>query len=113
MIEPDRPALVARIDRRFDAMMAAGAMEEARAMGRLDLDPALPAMKAIGVPELLAASAGDISLDEAILRAKTASRQYAKRQATWFRNQFGPEWHRLAGDAATRPQDHVAVPGAR
>jgi tRNA dimethylallyltransferase len=97
VIEPDRAELVARIERRFDAMVGNGAMEEARALGALGLDPSLPAMKAIGVRELLAASAGEMTLDDAIEQAKIATRQYAKRQATWFRHQLGPEWQRLPG----------------
>ena len=96
VIEPDREELAARISRRFDAMLREGALEEARAIGARGLDPALPAMKAIGLRELLAADRGEMSFDAAIERAKTATRQYAKRQMTWFRNQLGPEWRRLA-----------------
>jgi tRNA dimethylallyltransferase len=66
----------------------------------LKLDPNLPAMKAIGVRELQAAIAGTMSFDEAIERAKIATRQYAKRQATWFRHQLGPEWQRISPDDA-------------
>ncbi|MEW6634264.1 MAG: tRNA (adenosine(37)-N6)-dimethylallyltransferase MiaA, partial [Pseudomonadota bacterium] len=55
----------------------------------------LPAMKAIGVRELQAAMAGQMQFPEAIERAKIATRQYAKRQATWFRHQLGPEWRRF------------------
>ncbi|WP_454012636.1 tRNA (adenosine(37)-N6)-dimethylallyltransferase MiaA [Aquamicrobium terrae] len=95
VIEPERAALVRRIDARFDAMMRDGALEEVRELGALGLDPALPAMKAIGVPELGAALAGELAMDEALARAKIATRQYAKRQATWFRHQLGPEWSRL------------------
>ena len=95
VMEPDRDELGARIGVRFDAMLALGALDEVRALARLDLDPALPAMKAIGVRELQAAIAGELSFAEAIERAKAATRQYAKRQATWFRNQFGPEWKRI------------------
>jgi tRNA dimethylallyltransferase len=63
----------------------------------LDLDPALPAMKAIGLRELAEARAGRLPLTEAILRGKIATRQYAKRQLTWCRNQLGPEWRRVDG----------------
>lgn len=93
--EPERAQLVHRIDRRFERMLAEGALEEVRALTAMGLDPALPAMKAIGVRELQAADAGEISFDEAILRAKIATRQYAKRQVTWFRHQLGQEWRRL------------------
>lgn len=101
VIDPDRAELVGRIERRFDRMVDDGAMGEARALAALGLDPALPAMKAIGVRELIAADAGLMGVDQAILLAKTATRQYAKRQATWFRHQLGPEWRRVgsAGEA--------------
>jgi len=96
VIEPDRDVLGERISRRFDIMLEQDAMAEARALAALNLDPALPAMKAIGARELIAADRGEISLDAAVELAKTASRQYAKRQMTWFRNQLGPQWQRLA-----------------
>jgi tRNA dimethylallyltransferase len=95
VIEPDRAELVARIDRRFDGMIGAGALDEVKALAALGLDPLLPAMKAIGVRELQAALSGEISMAEAIERAKIATRQYAKRQSTWFRNQLGPHWRRV------------------
>ncbi|OBQ74753.1 tRNA (adenosine(37)-N6)-dimethylallyltransferase MiaA [Mesorhizobium erdmanii] len=99
VIEPDRSALVGRIERRFDQMLDKGALEEVRQIAALRLDPDLPAMKAIGVRELQAAMAGQLGYPEAIERAKIATRQYAKRQSTWFRHQLGPEWQRLrAGD---------------
>ena len=99
VIEPDRADLVARIDARFDTMIERGALAEVRALDALGLDPALPAMKAIGVPELLAALAGALTLPQAVQRAKIATRQYAKRQATWFRHQLGGEWKRVnSGD---------------
>jgi tRNA dimethylallyltransferase len=83
-------------------MLDEGALEEARAIGARGLDPALPAMKAIGLRELLAADRGEITFDEAVERAKAATRQYAKRQMTWFRTQLGPEWRRIAmGEAVT------------
>lgn len=102
VIEPDREELGLRISRRFDAMMGEGAMEEARATGARGLDPSLPAMKAIGLRELLAADRGEMAFDEAVEHAKIATRQYAKRQMTWFRTQFGPEWRRIAmGEAVS------------
>mgnify|MGYP002621443374 FL=1 len=104
VIEPDRDELAARISRRFDAMLDRGALEEARAIGARGLDPALPAMKAIGLRELLAADRGEMTFAEAVERAKTATRQYAKRQMTWFRNQFGPEWRRIAVGEAVGPR---------
>ncbi|RWP64979.1 tRNA (adenosine(37)-N6)-dimethylallyltransferase MiaA [Mesorhizobium sp.] len=101
VIEPDRAELVERIEARFDRMLEKGALDEVRQITDLGLDPDLPAMKAIGVRELQAAMAGELSFPEAIERAKIATRQYAKRQATWFRHQLGPEWLRL------RPGDRV------
>ncbi|TIP89373.1 MAG: tRNA (adenosine(37)-N6)-dimethylallyltransferase MiaA [Mesorhizobium sp.] len=101
VIEPDRAELVERIEARFDRMLEKGALDEVRRLTELGLDPDLPAMKAIGVRELQAAMAGELSFPEAIKRAKIATRQYAKRQATWFRHQLGPEWLRL------RPGDRV------
>lgn len=98
VIDPQRSELVRRIDARFDRMLEAGALDEVRALTRMELDPALPAMKAIGVRELQAADAGEMAFSEAILRAKIATRQYAKRQSTWFRNQLGPEWKRIEGN---------------
>ncbi|MEN3953454.1 tRNA (adenosine(37)-N6)-dimethylallyltransferase MiaA [Iodidimonas sp. SYSU 1G8] len=82
---PPRDWLYDRCDRRFDLMMAAGALEEVRALP--PADPDLPALKALGIPQLRAALAGEVSLERAVALAKTATRQYAKRQMTWFRNQ--------------------------
>jgi len=86
-VDPDREALRAACDSRFDAMMEGGALEEVTALAERGLDPGLPAMRALGVPPLIAYLAGDMTLDEAVERAKAGTRQYAKRQATWFRNQ--------------------------
>jgi tRNA dimethylallyltransferase len=81
-----RADLHARADARFDAMIAAGALDEARTL--MHLDPMLPVMKAIGLPELIAHLKGEITLDEAITQAKAATRQYIKRQVTWWRGQM-------------------------
>lgn len=86
---PPRPELHARIEARFDAMVAEGALEEARALA--GLDPALPSSKILGLRELLAVAAVERTMDEAKTLAKAATRQYAKRQMTWFRNQM-PDW---------------------
>ena len=88
---PERDALLRRIDARFDAMMAAGAMDEVRALAERKLDPTLPAMKAHGVPWLIRHLNGEMALAEAIEGGKRDTRQYTKRQATWFRNQL-PEF---------------------
>jgi tRNA dimethylallyltransferase len=85
-----RVTLHERAGARFDQMMAAGALEEVRAV--LDYDPALPMMKAIGVPELSAALRGEIPLAEAVTQAKAATRQFIKRQFTWWRGQLKDGW---------------------
>ncbi len=90
-LAPDREALRRRIDRRFVAMMEQGALDEARALGERGLDPMLPAMRAHGVPGLLAHLRGEISLDEAVAKGQGDTRRYAKRQFTWFRHQL-PDW---------------------
>ena len=93
LLDPPRERLHARIEKRFHAMLTSGAVEEAdRLRG---LDPDLPAMKALGLPELHACLAGEIALDEANRRAVFATRRFAKRQRTWFRN-------RLRADAVFR-----------
>lgn len=94
-IEIDRPILVSRIERRLDQMIDDGATNEVRALLGLGLDPQLPAMRAIGVAELSAFLSGLCSEAEAIEKAKASTRQYAKRQSTWFRHQLGPEWRKL------------------
>ena len=88
VLEAPRDWLAPRIERRFDAMLAAGALDEARA-NLDDWSDALPSAKAIGAHELVAHLRGEISLAEARARAITASRQYAKRQRTWFRARMG------------------------
>lgn len=95
VIEPDRAALYAACEARFERMVAAGALEEARRLAERGLDPSLPAMKALGVAELLAALRGEMSLDEAVARAKMNTRRFAKRQLTWFRGQ-ATDWTRVA-----------------
>ena len=84
---PDRETLYAACDRRFEAMMAAGALEEARCLRDLGLDPGLPVMKALGVRPLLRHLAGEISLAEAVAAGQQETRRYAKRQLTWLRTQ--------------------------
>jgi len=76
-----------RIDRRFEAMVAGGALDEVAALLARGLSPTLPVMRAIGVPELARHLTGEAGIDEAIAAGQLATRQYAKRQRTWFRNQ--------------------------
>jgi tRNA dimethylallyltransferase len=90
-LAPDRNELRRRIDARFLAMMDQGALDEVRALGERNLDPMLPAMRAHGVPGLLAHLRGEIPLDEAIAKGQGDTRRYAKRQFTWFRHQL-PDW---------------------
>jgi tRNA dimethylallyltransferase len=97
-LDVPRGELVGRIDRRFDAMLAAGALDEVRALAARRLDPLLPAMKAHGVPGLIRHLNGEITLDEAAAQAKRDTRHYAKRQGTWFRHQLA-DWTRVAPDA--------------
>lgn len=86
VLAPPRAELHRRIDARFERMIADGAMAEAA--GLAGLDPLLPAAKLLGLRELLAAHAGSMSLDDAKTAAKAATRQYAKRQMTWFRQRM-------------------------
>jgi tRNA dimethylallyltransferase len=95
----DREDLRKRIDERFDTMLEAGALDEVRALAERRLDPALPAMKAHGVPWLMRHLRGEISLEEAAAGGKADTRRYAKRQETWFRHQ-APEFKWLMPDAA-------------
>jgi tRNA dimethylallyltransferase len=90
-IAPERSWLRERIDRRFETMIQHGALEEVRALGARALDPALPVMRAHGVPALLRHVQGEITLDEAIAIGQADTRRYAKRQFTWFRHQM-PGW---------------------
>jgi len=93
VIEPARDGLYAHCDRRVSEMVDQGALEEVRALTARGLDPALPAMKAVGVREFAAHLEGELSLDAAVDAARQATRNYAKRQLTWFRNQT-PDWPR-------------------
>lgn len=96
LLVPDADWLTARIDARFRTMLDEGAIEEVKALVARGLDPALPAMRAIGVPEIAAWLAGKLDRVSMIERAQAASRQYAKRQRTWFRHQPPAEWNRIS-----------------
>jgi tRNA dimethylallyltransferase len=101
-LAPDRSWLRQRIDARFEGMIRAGALEEARALGERRLDPALPVMRAHGVPALLKHLRGEIALEEAVAVGQADTRRYAKRQFTWFR-------HQMPGWAWVDPADAEAV----
>jgi tRNA dimethylallyltransferase len=98
-LEPDRDALYARIDARFDEMLKAGALQEVAALAARGLDPLLPAMKAHGVPALIRHLRGEITLEEAAVIGRADTRHYAKRQFTWFRHQL-PEFEWVKPEAA-------------
>jgi tRNA dimethylallyltransferase len=98
VVEPAREVLYARCDARVGRMVDQGALDEVKALVARRLDPALPAMKAVGVREFADALSGEISLEIAIERTRQATRNYAKRQLTWFRNQT-PDWPRHPGFA--------------
>lgn len=92
LLQPPRDSLYTRIDRRFEGMIEAGALDEARAvLARGDIPADAPMRKAHGLPELVQYLKGDISLDEAIRVGQLNTRHYAKRQTTWFRHQFSPD----------------------
>ena len=88
---PDREALYARINARFDGMAESGGYDEARRLATRRLDPMLPAMKAIGLRELMAIEDGSMTKAEGLEKAKRETRRFAKRQYTWFRGQ-APDW---------------------
>lgn len=90
-VQPDRALVYRTIEERFDRMVGAGALNEVEELLSLNLDPDLPAMKAIGVKELDDFLAKRISRAEALAQAKIRTRQYAKRQMTWMRNQMA-DW---------------------
>lgn len=85
---PERKILYERCDRRFDQMLSQGALEEVKAFARRELDPSLPAMKALGVPELMGVITGKWDLETAKSEAQQQTRRFAKRQCTWFKNQI-------------------------
>jgi tRNA dimethylallyltransferase len=101
-IDPPRAALYGRCDARLAAMVDGGALDEVRALMARNLDPDLPAMKAVGVRELAAHLRGETTLEAALAAAQQETRRYAKRQATWMRGQMA-DWPRLSG---LDPRDH-------
>lgn len=94
-LTPDRDALYAAINARFEVMLEAGALDEVRAFAARKLDPALPAMKAHGAPALVAHLRGEITLGKAAEIGKRDTRRYAKRQFTWIAGQM-PDWPRVS-----------------
>ena len=86
VLDPPRPELRARIARRFEAMVDQGGLDEARILA--GLDPALPAAKLLGLRQLQGLANGELGRAEALESAITATRQFAKRQMTWFRGRM-------------------------
>jgi len=95
LLLPERAVLVERINRRFDKMVEYGALEEVKALRAMRLGTDLPVMKAIGVREFGAYLDGEMTMPQAIEKAKIETRRYAKRQVTWFRHQLGDDWRRF------------------
>ena len=101
---PVRDWLYARCDKRYALMLEHGAIEEVQALLARKLDPALPVMRAIGVPEIAALLKGELDRAQCIAAGQQATRNYAKRQYTWFRHQTPESWARVR-DADFNPED--------
>ncbi|MEH6756793.1 MAG: tRNA (adenosine(37)-N6)-dimethylallyltransferase MiaA [Parasphingorhabdus sp.] len=106
---PPRDWLYERCDRRFQIMLDQGAQEEVQKLLARDLPTDCPVMRAIGVPEIIAMIKGDSSLEDARTRAMAATRQYAKRQYTWFRNQCPKHWPRLDWIINNENMDNIVI----
>jgi tRNA dimethylallyltransferase len=104
VLDLPRPILYQRIDQRVDAMVAAGLVEEVQGLVDQGFGPGDPGMNATGYPEIMACLRGEIDLDEAKDRIRRATRRYARRQLTWFRNQLPPGASWLDG---TRPMNEL------
>jgi tRNA dimethylallyltransferase len=104
---PPRDWLYERCDQRFRMMIENGAIDEVKALLQRSLDPALPVMRAIGVREIAALLEGEFDREEAIARGQQATRNYAKRQYTWFAHQPPPDWPRF-----TEPLDGTSLEAA-
>jgi tRNA dimethylallyltransferase len=105
VVLPDRTVLAERINRRFAKMLDEGAVEEVEAILQRKLSPEMPAMKAIGVSQIAAMLKGEMTREAVMETAAAATRQYAKRQMTWFRNQMDESWKRI--DPATADQSRL------
>ncbi|MEM9060039.1 MAG: tRNA (adenosine(37)-N6)-dimethylallyltransferase MiaA [Pseudomonadota bacterium] len=107
-LTPPRDWLYARCEARFDRMIEQGALNEVRSVMALDLPAAAPGLRAFGAPELTAHLRGELTLDEAIDRAKTETRRYAKRQLTWIRNQM-TDWQKVDPSQERTVDDLVGI----
>ena len=103
IIAPPRDTLYTRCDRRATDMLITGALDEVRALLARNLDPSLPVMKALGVPEFASLLRGEATREETLAALQQNTRRFAKRQLTWFRNQ-AQDWPQVenAPDAAAR-----------
>ena len=114
VIAPERQPLYAAIDARFNRMIEQGALDEVRALLDLELDPGLPAMRAHGVRELAAYLSGALTREEAVAKAKTESRRYAKRQMTWLRRFMSDwDWFPDASTAVDAASTAMVIAGER
>lgn len=109
LLLPPRPWLIARCDTRFGAMVDSGAVDEVRRLLARGLSPELPVMRAIGVREIAAWDAGEINRTAMLEAGRIATRQYAKRQYTWFSRQSPPEWPRETGEIDSKAIDRVVI----
>ncbi|MGW8202890.1 tRNA (adenosine(37)-N6)-dimethylallyltransferase MiaA [Sphingomonas bisphenolicum] len=109
ILRPPRDWLIDRCDRRFAQMIEQGAVAEVAALLIRNLHPDLPVMRAIGVPDIAAYLRGDSDLDICIAKASLATRQYAKRQYTWFTNQPPPAWPREEREIDAKIIDELAI----
>ena len=110
VVDPPRESLYGACNARVPAMIEAGAEREVAALLARGLDPSLPVMKALGVRELADFVSAKTSLDQTIGALAQATRRYAKRQVTWFRNQVTPDWRlesRYTPDLRAQSVDHV------
>ncbi|MGM4981489.1 tRNA (adenosine(37)-N6)-dimethylallyltransferase MiaA [Hyphomicrobiales bacterium] len=96
VVLPDRALLHERINSRFEKMLAMGAADEVQALLALELSSEMPVMKAIGVSQIAAMLRGEMTREDVLETGAAATRQYAKRQMTWFRNQMDESWERIS-----------------
>jgi tRNA dimethylallyltransferase len=108
---PPRDWLYARCDERFALMVEQGAVEEVKALLARKLDPDLPVMRAIGVREISACLRGELTLDQGIAAGQQATRNYAKRQYTWFAHQPPPQWPRFEQQLDEHMSEALALVG--
>lgn len=109
LLLPPRDWLYDRCNRRFGTMMQADGLAEVEALMGRGLDPDLPVMRAIGVPDIAAFLSGTLSRDAATEQGQIATRQYAKRQFTWFRNQPPADWLRVEQELDIAIVDNLAI----